>query len=86
MTWQSWFTCTQIPLVYLAAFLSGIRPARLFVSRFFPIFACIFIIEFSQFLWPVVPEWRVVIVAVTILIEALGILAVLNEAKVRDFS
>jgi hypothetical protein len=86
MTWQSWFACCQIPLLYIAAFLSGLRPARLFVSRIFPIFACIFLIEFSEFLWPVMPEWQMVIVAVTIVLEALGILAVLNEAKVRDFS
>jgi ABC-type transport system involved in multi-copper enzyme maturation permease subunit len=35
MTWQYWFVCSQIPMIYLSAFLSGMRSARWFASRFF---------------------------------------------------
>jgi hypothetical protein len=37
MTLSSWQTCFSLLAVYLAAFLSGLRPARWFGSRLFPL-------------------------------------------------
>jgi hypothetical protein len=52
-TWEVWIT---MPIVYLGAFLSGIRPARWVGSRLAPLVAAgvlaVLIVKFSR--WPVV--------------------------------
>jgi hypothetical protein len=59
MTRDSWQLLTVLPLVYLAAFLSGIRPGRWFGTRLAPLAAVIMIltilvnVPFWWLFWPV---------------------------------
>jgi ABC-type transport system involved in multi-copper enzyme maturation permease subunit len=59
MTWDSWQLLAVLPLVYLAAFFSGIRPGRWFGTRLAPLAAVILIltilvnVPFWWLFWPV---------------------------------
>jgi ABC-type transport system involved in multi-copper enzyme maturation permease subunit len=59
MTWDSWLLLAVLPLVYLAAFLSGIRPGRWFGTRLAPLAAMIVVlaivvnVTFWWLRWPV---------------------------------
>jgi ABC-type transport system involved in multi-copper enzyme maturation permease subunit len=86
MTTNDWFICSQIPLIYLGAFVSGLRSARWYASRFLPIVAPVFIIVLCQGVWWSLPAWRIAVVAVSLAIEVATVYVVFYLAKVRDYS
>ena len=70
------------PLVYAGAFASGIRPARWFGSRLFPLISVaipIFLLQFA-------PHWRLIALPPLLLATAVMMSNVLLEAETRDFS
>ena len=71
-----------MPLVYLGAFASGIRPARWFGSRLFPLVAVVIPIFFLQ----LAPHWRLIALPPLLLATAVMISNVLLEAETRDFT
>jgi ABC-type transport system involved in multi-copper enzyme maturation permease subunit len=86
MTTDDWFTLSLIPTVYLGAFISGLRSAHWFASRFFPIFAASIVVILCQAAWASLPTWRIAVVVVSIAIEVAAVYVVLYLAKVRDYS
>jgi hypothetical protein len=44
MTFDSWILTAMLPLVYLGAFLSGIRPGRWFGTRLIPVVAAVLLV------------------------------------------
>lgn len=81
MTWSSWITWAAMTLVYLGAFLTGIRPGRWVGTRFAPLVATtLFVLVLN-----LIPSWPVRLM----LIVALGALLYLNILyifRTRDFS
>ncbi len=72
----------SMPLVYLGAFASGIRPSRWFGSRLFPLVAVaipIFLLQFA-------PHWRLIALPPLLVATAVMISDILLEAETRDFS
>ena len=86
MTIDDWFNFSLIPMVYLGAFISGLRHAHWFASRFFPIFAAVLVALLCQSVWDSLPAWRIAVVAVSIAIEAAAVYVIFYLAKVRDYS
>jgi ABC-type transport system involved in multi-copper enzyme maturation permease subunit len=72
----------SMPLVYLAAFASGIRPARWFGSRLFPLFAVALPVLFLQF----APHWWIIALPALLLATAAMISNILLETETRDFT
>jgi hypothetical protein len=85
MTTWAWLLCAQMPLVYLGAFLSGLRPGRWFGSRFLPLAGGISALYLLQFLQRLA-SWPWLALVVTLAIEALLIWVVLGVGRTRDFS
>jgi hypothetical protein len=78
MTWEIWFS---LSLVYLAAFLSGLRPARWYGSRFLPIAAAALVIVLVELLVGNSPgRFGIYLVA-----DAWLIGSILFVARTRDF-
>jgi hypothetical protein len=80
MTLAAWARWIALPLLYVGAFLSGIRPAKWFGSRLIPLAAAIgftALAEYSPWLWG------------TLLISVVGIAFGLNSiffyVRTRDF-
>jgi hypothetical protein len=86
MTGQWWFRCSLLPLLYLGAFLSGLRSGRWFASRFFPLFAAILFVVLAQALWDGSASWRVLIALCSILIEFGYLALILSVARTCEFS
>ncbi len=83
MTASTWRECLAIPGLYFGAFLSGLRPARWFVSRFFPLAAsgAMFIFQASA------PEgFAPLLVGLGLAIDAYFVWVIFNVAATRDFS
>ena len=58
MTVDSWKLACTLPLIYLGAFLSGIRPGRWFGTRLLPLAAACLLVLFVSILpfrWPQIP-------------------------------
>lgn len=76
-TWQSWFV---LPLVYSAAFLSGIRPGRWFGSKLLPLVGG----GMTAFVLSMQPWWWLTLIG-----SAIGttvcIFATLQIAETRDY-
>jgi ABC-type transport system involved in multi-copper enzyme maturation permease subunit len=53
MTWDSWQLLAVLPLVYFAAFLSGIRPGKWFGTRLVPLASVILVVAIAAS----VPFW-----------------------------
>jgi hypothetical protein len=70
-----------MPLVYLGAFASGIRPARWFGSRLLPLIA----VAPPAVILQLVPRWWLVAFPALLLAIAAMISNILLEARTRDF-
>ena len=70
-----------MPLVYLGAFASGIRPARWFGSRLFPLV----VVAMPSYLLQFLPHWSLIALPVLLLATAAMISNILLEADTRDF-
>jgi ABC-type transport system involved in multi-copper enzyme maturation permease subunit len=70
-----------MPLVYLGAFASGIRPARWFGSRLLPLVSVAMPAVLLQF----VPRWWLLALPALLLIAAAVVSGILLEADARDF-
>jgi len=83
MTDSTWRQCLAIPVLYFGAFLSGMRPARWFVSRFFPLAAsvAVFLLQISA------PGGFVpLLVAFGLAVDAYFVWVIFDVAATRDFS
>jgi hypothetical protein len=84
MTGEAWMAWAVISLVYLAAFLSGIRPARWFGTRLLPLAAAaaMVMVTVSPFLlgWPLLGAAAILLIAAS-LIDLIHFIA-----RTRDFS
>ncbi len=70
-----------MPLVYLGAFASGIRPARWFGSRLLPLLA----VAFTGTLLAMVAEWWLIAFPLLLLVAVVFVSDILWEAETRDF-
>jgi len=70
-----------MPLVYLGAFASGIRPARWFGSRLLPLLS----VAFTGYLLALVAQWWPIAVPLLLLAAAAFVSDILWEAETRDF-
>jgi hypothetical protein len=82
MTTADWLLCLQLPLVYLGAFLTGLRPGRWFGSRVFPVAGSIGALMMVRMLAP----WPWAMVAATVAAELICAWLVLGVGRTRDFS
>jgi hypothetical protein len=81
MTGFAWRLCFLMPLVYLGAFLSGLRPARWYGTRLLPLAACGLLTGYLT----VFPWWRQLGLPLAVLVYALLVLSVCHVARVRDY-
>ncbi|MGE0535240.1 MAG: hypothetical protein AB7O68_09725 [Pirellulales bacterium] len=84
MSWWAWNLAAAIPLVYLGAFLSGLRPARWFGSLLFPLAGTVMFVVLMQgllatWVWPIS-------VPLSLLLEAALVVVILYVAATRDYS
>ena len=70
-----------MPLVYLGAFASGIRPARWFGSRLLPLVS----LAMPAFILLIVPRWWLTALPLLLLAAAAMTSNILLEAETRDF-
>ncbi len=82
MTASSWRETFLLPLLYLGAFLSGLRPARWFGTRLLPLVASILILSLLS--W--VPWWWSVGIPLTLLLYALLTINVCYVGQRRDYA
>jgi hypothetical protein len=82
MTTGIWMFWSRLPLIYLGAFLSGLRPGRWMGSRGLPLAASLlaFLTVFAFGTWP----WTTLFVG--LLMEAWFVLTIFFVAASRDFS
>jgi ABC-type transport system involved in multi-copper enzyme maturation permease subunit len=80
MTWPAFLVWLVMPLVYLGAFASGIRPARWFGSRLLPLFSV-------PVAGPivVVAHWWPIALPLLLLVAAVLVSDILWEVETRDF-
>ncbi len=78
-TWLLWF---RLPLFYLGAYLSGLRPGRWLGSRALPLFAA----PLLFLMLSIVASWPLVSVALTLLVELAYLIAIYFVAQSRDYS
>ncbi len=80
MTWPAWRLWLALPVVYLGAFLSGVRPGRWFGSRLLPLAAAIpltMLVSLAPWCW---------LSAITsLLVMVPGISAIFYYAQQRDY-
>lgn len=86
MTAWAWQWAVELPLVYLGAFLSGLRPARLFGSRFAPLVAGAGLFFFTAALSSQVSGWWPAMLLATLAIDVGYVAAILHVAATRDYS
>jgi hypothetical protein len=82
MTAWAWQLVAATPLLYLGAFLSGLRPGRLLGSRLFPAAGAFLLFTLAQA--PVGPEW--LRLALVLLSEALLAAMIVYVGDTRDYS
>jgi hypothetical protein len=75
--WQLW---SAMPLVYLGAFLSGIRPGRWFGTRLIPLVAAGFWVLLANLM-----PWWWLSGLITLIGIVAGIVAILHQLTSRDF-
>lgn len=78
-TWQLWIS---MPIVYLGAFLTGIRPGRWMGSRLAPLVSAAFLMALIQML----PWWWLIGLAASIAVAAYFVVSIVYVARVRDYS
>jgi ABC-type transport system involved in multi-copper enzyme maturation permease subunit len=81
MTGPTLRTWLILPLVYLGAFASGIRPARWFGSRLLPLFS----VSLPAILVYTAPHWWLIGLPILFLVVAWLVVVVLWEYEMRDF-
>lgn len=78
--WKIWFT---IPLCYLGAFLSGIRPGRWFGTRLLPLIT----VSMAALIGGALFQWSSMVGgSILIVLDALLIGLIFYVARIRDFS
>lgn len=82
MTLDVWRAILSIFPLYLAAFLSGLRPARWFGSRLLPLAGVGFLLAILQ----AVPWWWALGLTLTVLIAAWTLFNILHAVRARDYS
>jgi hypothetical protein len=82
MTTWAWVECAQMPLVYLGAFLSGLRPGRWFGSRFLPLAASLAV----PLAFPSASDWPWLTLAVCVAAAVWLVLVILSVGQWRDYS
>lgn len=82
MTGFAWRLCLLMPLVYLGAFLSGLRPAHWYGTRLLPLAAGGMLTAFLC----VFPWWSIFGVPLTIAAYISLVLSVCYVARARDFA
>jgi ABC-type transport system involved in multi-copper enzyme maturation permease subunit len=83
MTYWIWSAWLRLPLIYLATFLCGLRPARWFGSRMFPLGAAIVAVILSEVLYQTY-TWAFPILWAAAL--ATFLVVIFHVARTRDFS
>lgn len=82
MTGPTWRLTFLLPLLYLGAFLSGLRPARWFGTRLLPLVAAIvFLVLLNTMPW-----WWLAGVPLTLLLSTLLAATICFESQVRDYA
>jgi ABC-type transport system involved in multi-copper enzyme maturation permease subunit len=81
-TFPTWLQTIQLPLPYLGAYLSGLRPGRWFGTRLLPL-ACGMAIWFMLSVIPL--SWWVAL-PLTLALEAVFVILILYVGSERDFS
>jgi hypothetical protein len=82
MTWPTWSTWLSMIMIYLGAFLTGIRPGRWIGSRALPLAGAIYIaalIQAAPLEWPF-------FVAAMLVAAVIFVCSILYVARTRDFS
>ncbi len=82
MTTWAWLLGVQMLLVYLGAFLSGLRPGRWFGSRVLPLAGAVAAI----FALNTIAEWPWLALFASLALEAGLVLVILDVGRVRDYS
>jgi len=82
--WLSWWAATAI---YLAAFLSGLRPARWYASRLLPLIGIALLVSLIQIVapWTIASLWWSSFIAV-LLFDAVLVFTVFHEPDDLDFA
>jgi hypothetical protein len=86
MTARFWPICACLPLVYLGAFLSGLRPARWFGSRFLPLLAGAIVAGICAMMMYGIQSITWLLLIVAIVVEIGYLLAIWYVATNRDYS
>ena len=82
VTWWYWLVMT---LVYLGAFLSGIRPARWYATRLLPLAAAGALAFVISMIASLIPWWWAIGLPVLLLADLLFVAAIMSAAQLRDF-
>lgn len=82
MTTWAWVLWFRLPVIYLGAFLSGLRPGRWFGSRAFPLAAAVF----GVFVLMLLDGRPVACLLVALAVAACFLLVIYRVAQVRDYS
>ncbi len=85
MTIWAWLLCALMPLVYLGAFLSGLRSARWYGSRFLPLAAAL-LAMFLCYGLSAALSWHVAALVAGGVVAAGYVAVILFVARTRDFS
>jgi len=82
MTTWAWLIWFRLPIVYLGAFLSGLRPGRWFGSRALPLAAAVLVVLFIFAL----EQWPLASLVATLAVETGFLLVIYRVAATRDYS
>jgi ABC-type transport system involved in multi-copper enzyme maturation permease subunit len=81
MTWPAFLVWLVMPLAYLGAFASGIRPARWYGSRLLPLVSA----ALAGSILAVVSQWWPIALPLLLLVAAVLVSDILWEVETRDF-
>jgi ABC-type transport system involved in multi-copper enzyme maturation permease subunit len=81
MTWTAFLVWLHMPLAYLGAFASGIRPARWFGSRLLPLFS----VAVAGSIAAALAFWWPIALPLLLLVAAVLVSDILWEVETRDF-
>jgi hypothetical protein len=81
MTESAWQRALLMPLLYLGAFLSGLRPARWFGTRLMPLIASVVLVILLNY-----PSWWPAGCAATVALVGLFMANICYVARVRDYA
>ncbi len=82
MTLESWRAIFSVSIVYLGAFLSGVRPARWFGTRLLPVIGAIAVALLIQIL----PVWWLLGVFAVVAIDLVLAETIFVTANTRDYA